>query len=387
MTFKSSIFSVKLIAVTLVFCSLYSCENPIIGDIDDLATSSFNIDSFEQGIVDAWSTNTTGFAYAIAQNGVVVRYNGFGAARTSLDAPYTAYTAETRQGVASSTKLVTAIAIAKALEINGKTLDEKIGNYLPTNWVVLEEYRDLTFRQLLAHQTGFTSQGSLYANLQSMMLTPQIQPVPDVYSNANYALCRVLLGYIYFGPEFFEESETNNINDVITADAFLSVCREIVFWPSGLEFWDIVAFQEWTHTTDATGFYPFSRSYNFADTTTLAGIPDDNSHLTAGAGGLHISAYELAQIVIAFENNQLVSKEMVNEMKKSACGFDGQIDGAHGAYYHKNGGFSDNLGRGVGSIIMTFPNGIQLTMTTNCNGESPQLNSPQVVADIYDAAW
>src|SRR3546814_507948 len=114
------------------------------------------------------------------------------------------------------TKFVTAIAVCKVMDAKGKTLSEKVVDYLPTYWQVHSSYSDLTFEQLLSHYSGFSMENRGYDSLKTMMSIPQTANTFN-YNNANFALCRILLPYLYYGKAYFKSAENQDINEAATA--------------------------------------------------------------------------------------------------------------------------------------------------------------------------
>jgi hypothetical protein len=93
--------------------------------------------------------------------------------------------------------------------------------------------------------------------------------------------------------------------------------------------------------------------------------------------------------LLAFQNNQIVSKDNVERMKAWSCGFDGSVTGKRGTYYWKNGGLQDSDGRGGETIIMVFP--MKTVVSINCNSNRSKddqfVGSANRLRDLFDAAW
>ena len=84
--------------------------------------------------------------------------------------------------------------------------------------------------------------------------------------------------------------------------------------------------------------------------------------LDSGAGGLFISAVEMAQVMAALENGKLLSDKTRLMMKQHDLGIF-QVDNT--AYYTHNGGFSDGKGRGSSTRLVLCPNNIQVAIVIN----------------------
>jgi CubicO group peptidase (beta-lactamase class C family) len=346
--------------------------------------SSFSLDKFEQNIKNTYPPGVVGYSYAISYLNKVERFGAGGEARIAADG-LKAYTIETRQELFSVTKFVTAIAVCKVLGDLGKTLNEKVVNYLPANWKIHASYNDLSFEQLLSHKSGFSLENRDFTSLQKMMTIPQVATAYN-YNNANYALCRILLPYMYYGKENYKFSELQGLTENSTATDFRIIIREKVLLPSGLQYWDKADFKDWNHQ----GITPFQYTLYYLKSN-LAVASDANSDdvLIAGSRGLTLTSYEVAQILTAFENKKLLSESWMNEMKNKKCGFDSWVNGTHGNYYWKNGGWTTGTGTGGETIIMVFPNGVRVSLNCNSNRKLNDqfVGNPANMAKAYDDAW
>ena len=353
--------------------------NNEIRQVGGVIAPGFNMDKFEQNIQNTYAPNTIGYSYAISSGNSVVRYGGEGKALISTEGNVL-YTASTRQELASVTKFMTAIAAFKLLELKGKTPNELIKNYLPTTWTLHPSYNNLTFKQLLAHKSGFPIEQRDYANLKSMVSMPQGSTAYN-YNNANFALCRILLPYLLKGKAYFAASENwDAVLETVTANEFRAIMRHYVLEPSGLTYWTMADFKDWHHINLAAN--PCPRYYNFESPYSGSSANGDD-FLIAGSRGLVLSTYEVAQVVQAFEKGQLVSASNMNVMKTEGCGFDGTGHvGAHGTYYWKNGA------GGGESMIMVFPNNVRVSINTNSRKNSGLFvaNKNNLVA-AYENAW
>src|SRR5258705_9396331 len=105
----------------------------------------------------AFQNKTVGYGFAVFHNGKLQKYGSGGYARRAPDTTpghETPFEKESRVDIASSTKTITSIAVLKALEMKGKTDEELIHKYLPTNWKVPASVKKLTFRDVLSHHSG-----------------------------------------------------------------------------------------------------------------------------------------------------------------------------------------------------------------------------------------
>ncbi|GEM_PF-1499090 len=368
----------------LVFAIVVSCQKQMNGEI--LNPNGFDIDKFEQNIIDKYSPSTVGFSYAISAGNNIVRHGARGLASMGQDG-IAGYTSETRQEIFSVTKFMTAIAAFKLLQLKGKTPDEPIWPYLPPSWNVHSDYQTLTFRQLISHNSGFQMNNRGYDSLKFMMTLPQGNTARS-YNNANFALCRILLPFLkYSGTAFMTNIQEPDLEES-TANEFREIMRNLVLKPAGLTYWDKVDFKDWHHAVQPN-FLP-TKYFLFTDLN-LGGDSNSDDVLISGSRGLVLSAYEVVQVINAFEAGTLLPPSTVQMMKTAGAGFDGVggYNGAKGKYYWKNGGGINGRGQGGETIIMVFPNSIRVAVHTNSriNTDDQLVGAPANIAKAYDDAW
>ncbi|MEO1438537.1 MAG: serine hydrolase, partial [Bacteroidota bacterium] len=166
----------------------------------------FNIDKFEQNLIEAMEGNATGWAYSISKNGnkyadgaggdAVVAVRGQGQISQSPNR---------RMQIASISKPITAIAFYKACAEVGMVVETPIHFYLPQSWDVHESVEQITFGDLLRHRSGFTSGGNDYEGLREMVETginPSDYGDYD-YLNANYGLFRIIIPHMLQYSDMF----------------------------------------------------------------------------------------------------------------------------------------------------------------------------------------
>jgi hypothetical protein len=236
---------------------------------------------------------------------------------------------------------------------------------------------------LLSHKSGLVKFGGEFEDLKKTMETPTTGiTATSAYNNVNYALCRILVCYIAYSHALLDGS---NDPAYTTSSYFREYVRKFVFKPAKLAHWDKVDFTDWHHNASAGSGYPYTLYYNFSDQS-LNGANGGNSFYGAGAGGLFISAYEMAQVLGEAEKGNIVTKEMLQRMKDKMMGFDGVVNGANGGYIWKNGGWDTNNGRGTSTYLVFFPNNVQLMWMTNSLSNASG-NAMNAIAKAYDESW
>lgn len=355
----------------------------------NVALYTLDLNKFATGIENAFNGKVSGLGYTIFHNGSIYYKGtgGLGWLRRPVDAPQREHSAQQRQGLASTTKYATAILVAKILERNGKTLDEKIYKYLPSNWNPDVNFKNLSFRQLLAHKAGLIKYGNKYAHVKKTVEgginNIQVTFGTRVYDNINFFLPHYLVAYMIGKLENpyllnqlkIAEKDTVALKNLLASN-FRSYLRSYVFKPSGLTYWDKVDFQPW----DNYGPIPFTQGCKYYETSNIneKGSDPNQKFYESGPGGLYISPVEYAQMINATAQGKIISKSLYNTMKLELLGFDWALSGKFGPYYAKNGSARSE------EMLIDFGN-TQVIVISNCS-YSNLAESPSLITNAFDAA-
>lgn len=352
------------LAAALVILAAAACSkvNDPLGVNQDLPV--FNVDLFEANLIAGMGNQAVGWAYAINQNGNLVKDSAFGNARTAADGEL-AFTTTRRINVASATKLLTAIAVLQLLGERNLTVDSLIAPWLPDDWTRGPGVSALTFADLLSHQSGLNStntsftQTLCYSCLQSVVQEGVTQPTTYNYLNANFALFRVIIPMMWTGlpggPSTFTPS------DASTAATYDQYMQERVFAPIGLTGASLVP----DPRTQATLYY------QAGDAGTANGSELGDWRAIAGGGGYYMNTLDLARVLAYLDDSQtLVSTEARQVMKDRLLGFDPRSPAfeTRGTYHHKNGSISFTNGQGLLIEVVSFHNNVQVAVTVNTQG-------------------
>jgi CubicO group peptidase (beta-lactamase class C family) len=243
----------KIFLFSSILLALSACKK----ELQIAGAVTFSLDKFEQNIKNTYPAGVVGYSYAISYLDKVDRWGAGGNARIAADV-LKPYSIETRQELFSVTKFVTAIAVCKVLDGLGKTFNEKVVNYLPANWQIHTSYNDLTFERLLSHKSGFSLEDRDFTSLKKMMTIPQVAAGYN-YNNANYALCRILLPYMYYGKDNYKFDELQGLTETSVATDYRTIIREKVLLPAGLQYWNKVDFKDWNH--ESSSIFAYTRYY------------------------------------------------------------------------------------------------------------------------------
>lgn len=366
---------------------LASCEKPI----DTIVNKGFDVELFSKNLKEGFDGKTVGYSFAIAQNGKIVRCDTGGLARKAIDAPQAKYLITTRQAQGSCSKTISALALLRALEDKGLDEDAFLADLLPPFWTINPANKEIRVSHLLAHKAGLTYFGNSYADLRKTMATATTgfgdnQSFYD-YDNVNYLLCRVLIPCIVHGKESFPW-HSNAAADEEMSQAHRTYVREKIFRISGLPNYARINIGPWNEAGAITQKYPDPAMvlyYNYSQPT-LNGMMKYTTYLGAGAGGWFMNTPEVVQVSLTAEAGKLVSTQMLKRMKEKLMGFDDKYVGKHGDYFWKNGLWADNQDRGIYTVIMHFPNNVQVAWHTN--SRKTKIGDPEnVIGKAYDSAW
>ncbi len=405
MTTKNNIFTlpkksrlVKQIMINIVLSSLSllsftSCETD--DGINDLQTNIpvFDLDLFEQNLIDYVETGgdtPVGWAYTISTDGNLARSNAYGQARTTADGAMD-FTLNKEINVASVTKFYTAIAVMQLLQANDLTIEDNIADWLPDSWTKGPGVNNLSFKDLLKHESGLQSTNNNfdttlgYEGLKDCIETGVVNSKTRNYLNVNFALYRVLI------PSLWSAISNNAIdieNDANTQFMYLLYMQENIFDKLSLPL---------------VGCFPEDREtstlyYNVNDANTNAnGQYYGSWNNKSGGGGYFMTALEMAKVNAFFEHTEiLVTKDQRDLMKLHRLGMDTEdaADEIHGNYYGKAGSIGTNsdatISQGVQTQIVMFPsNRVDCVIVMNSQGVTLQNTTSlrQMIYNAYNDAW
>ena len=372
------------IALALTAAVMSGCETTHL----DLVNTGFDAELFRKNLKAATDGKTVGYSFAISQNGKVVKFDAGGLARTQKDGEL-AYDHFTRQSTGSTSKTVTAFAVLQALEANGKDEKARLVDLLPEWWGIPKENHPLTVAMLLQHYAGLTSVGTDYKSHRASMQIPTTGygKASYKYSNNNYSICRVLLYCIVNGTAGLNGLNDEVANEVVS-QFYRSYVRENIFKKAGIPNWSQINVGPWNENGSVdseSGDRGITLFYNFQQPD-LAGVITWTTYLEAGPGGWYVNSPEMAAVLAAGEQNKLVSAAMMKRMKENFMGYDTIRIGKHGTYYCKNGVWADTQTRGIYTVVMHFPNNVQVAW--HSNARVTQLGSPEtLIQKAYDASW
>lgn len=336
-----------------------------------------NFETFSENIKGSCNNQTVGYGYIIYQKGVAVKMNGYGLERTAADGGNMNYDVYDKQMIGSVSKTVTAIGVCRALDKRKISLDAKIVDYLPSNWVKGNNINTITFKMLMNHTSGFRGCSgcgdNTYGYLQNLVAAGvNIADQTGSYDNANFGIFRVILPYIlgYQPANVFSDidSETssmylNYMQDSVFAVAGMAHPKEVLPMPSSYE--------------------PIY-TYNFPYTGGMGWLGNDYSK-NCGGFGWYMSVTECGVLMRELMRSEnIMSNTMRTDMLNNGLGIDPFTGQAHGTYYAKRGRWITN-GNGANTVVAIFPNDVQVVLFVNSDPLNQDIRN--LVIDAYNNAW
>lgn len=384
----------------LMTAAVAGCEEEVAGTTDVLGGSAeFDPALFKQNLKSTLQQNSVdniGYAFVISHLGALADSAEVGSARMPQDGDID-HSIFKEMNIASVSKWLTAVGALQLLAVDDVPLDEPVWVWFPKSWDIGPGVETITFRELLTHRTGLTTDSIRYPtdfeSLKKAIATGVVNPAKSYnYSNVNFALFRILFAYMdHIGAASTVEYNLLQLEqdtaafDQYLADRYVELMQEKVFTPSGVSN----ALMKPANVDDGTLMY-----YRFD--TTENGSRTGDWTLIGGGGGYYLSPAEIASVMAhVFHSESILDLDEVDEMLDDLLGFDSSPSTDRGPSYQKDGalytdsnasGGFDNGDRGLQTLIMKFPGDVELVLFVNSLGNGWDNYVPMAVT-AYENAW
>lgn len=339
-----------------------------------------DIERFRSDLHAELGACTVGYAMGVWVNNRPVAENRWNWARTPADGKV-GFLLDVPMHIASCSKFFTGVALMRALNLRGVSVDAAIADYLPSYWAIHNSVRAITFRQLLTHRSGFTENVngvemgdgaiSLYSSLkglaeQGVVLRLNGAPQPGelggyLYNNGNFGMMRVLIpvltGEIDVDDVFIHQSGQSDVSDIVwderTAYSYRDHMQGRIFGISG------------AHAYTDSGRVPGNRSARgYRDIDHDEG-GDDYGDMTREAGGdgwLVAVADMLKTLGTIRHTSKIIDAATLRQMTDGQFGCWASDVGGHRVFEH-GGAWTGN--GGVRAHFVMAPNGVTIVVLAN----------------------
>jgi D-alanyl-D-alanine carboxypeptidase len=359
----------------------------------------FNRAKFRQNLINqiasSAATQPRGYSFIINQNGLLADSVSAGVAAfdASSGSPINMST-KTEINIASVTKMFTGIAVLQLIKERDITLTTKISNYLPAYWNASQAIKDLTFEQLLTHSSGLTQSNTSWDSLRATAgrgLDNPLKPA-DVYANSNFAIFRAIIPFMNDKADAVaKEALLSQANfETWMSSKYIEYMQDNVFTPMGISN----AICNINPSRITAMAYSESNAVPAAINSTTTG----NWTETCGGGGYYLSTFNMAKAMAYIaQTTTLLDQIQKNDMDAKYLGWDnedspmtyaGRAHGKDGAlrWDSNSSGVQDSGDAGLQTLVMKFPNNVELVLVIN-SIPGAYRNLSTFVRVAYDNAW
>jgi len=324
---------------------------------------SFNTDGFVKDLNAALADHTAGYVMQLRHRGQPIAAAQVNWAKRPADGSES-WGQNVRMHIASCSKLITAMAMTRALQAKNLPSSTHIIDYLPTYWAKGPNIDKITFDQLMTHTSGFRVSGSdtffpiMKAQIAAGVAASDLGQYS--YQNMNFSLCRILLsvmtGAIAAGTTFPDippgiPGLNDQLWDYVTIGAYANYVATQLFQPAG------VSGPTLTHPdADALAYtVPPGSAWNSGD-------------LTADCGGTswHMSVTDLLNVMGCFRRQgTIVTPAVAQAMLDASHGIDQTTSTRLGSLYNKSGWWQGPDGQVEQSVTFFLPRDMELAVLAN----------------------
>jgi CubicO group peptidase (beta-lactamase class C family) len=324
-------------------------------------TPSLDVNAFGQQLHNALSPNVTGYVMRLRRGGETIYTLQWNWAQTTADGSL-GWSPSRRMHIASISKLITAIAMTRALDEAGLSYDARIAAHLPAYWSRGANVGEITFRHLMRHESGIvtdTSSGSFaFARQRIAAGVPASGIGASDYENVNFSLQRILIATVagYIDPAAdFSLLGNDTMWNALTNAAYVDYVQRHVFGPAGV--------------TGATLTKPASPARAYTFNGTGSGWNSGDLSAMSGGAGWHLSVDEVLNVMgTLVRGNAIMSPIKARGLLDAGFGLDSPVGGVStpaGRLYHKNGRWRQSNGRTEQSVAFFLPEGMELAVFVN----------------------
>jgi CubicO group peptidase (beta-lactamase class C family) len=330
-----------------------------------------DVDGFFNDLDATLRSSVAGFVMQLRRHGSPIRGKSWQWAKGPADGSLTWQNAQSMH-IASLSKLITAMAAVKLLAEKKISHNARIVDYLPAHWAVGPNVDQITFANLLTHQSGFllregTCEDLSYSDYR-FMKSRVARGVGGIgnfcYANMNFGLLRVLLPIIN-GDIDRDATPSDESWDDRTFGAFENYIARAVFAPS--------------HVADATLVRPSGNALAYDFPPTAPGWSTGDLRCLAGAAGWNMSLDGVLDVMSAFRRGiTIISPDAAQKMLDDGFGINSITPVRTGnlysrlGYWYRTADDSDDIWQMEQAVAVFLPEGMEIAIFANSRVASPE---------------
>ncbi len=346
---------------------------------DDLCAPSLNLEVFDSQLRSNLQTGLKGYTYLIMRDGQVKFTHSEGHARSPQDGlqPWDEFQT---MHVASISKTISTVAALRLLKMKGLEPTEPIYKWLPPDWEIGNNVKNITFSDLMSHRTGFqmvlkkdSTLSTTYLGLKKLIAEGANTMKTRKYSNVHHALLRIILPLVADYPDISRYVGNENLY----AQRYEQLVNQLVFQPLGI-------------TASLKDDDPNGGVLAYSSASDPSGeFETFNYQQTAGGYGWVLSARDLAKFwAYLWHSEVLLDESQRDYMKWKELGLYNSGDFSHGRYYCKLGGWfrkpEGDLEHWLRSAAIEFSDGTAVILFVN----SPSSKGlRETILDAYEKSF
>ncbi len=349
-----------------------------------VTTPKLDVGAFGTTMHTILKDQVTGYMLQVRHNGNLIYNLIWNWAKTPVDGNK-GWNENTRMHVASVSKWITAVGLVKLLDSKGISYDAKIVGYLPTYWTKGPNIDKISFRHLMNHTSGFSTNSSKsdYGFMKARVAAgvPANVGTTGDYENMNFGLMRILMpiinGNVAKGTNYVPGFPSLNdaVWDAVTLMHYRNYMQAHVFNPAGVPN---VKFEPIAATPNAL-------AYRFPHAN-VSGWNSGNLAAVAGGAGWRLSIKEVLNIMNHFRRkNTILPAAKAQLALDSRFGIDQVIDTPAGKLYNKNGSWGTGDKKTEQCVAYFFPNGMEVVVFVNSpiSANDPPFSLRGLVKDAF----
>jgi CubicO group peptidase (beta-lactamase class C family) len=372
------------------------------------STKKFDLDLFEANLRKAFDGKATGYAYAINQNGQLKRKgaNGYAILARDVNGILTdpkgvKHHEQLRMNIASVSKPITAVTVLRLLQENqvpsypNLTINSKVAPFLPSTWKLGPGVADLTFKDFMSQYTGMNDNKGATdtAALKAWLATGVTRAKSDyIYINGHLAIFRIIIPYMTLSEQQRGSFSALYASDPakfdeLTSGIYIATVNQKTLAPMGIAKASMLGMMAFGNTIEP-------RMYIVPDNNAAGKLAGDWTKI-GGGGGWNLSAVELAQFLAHVRyDDKILTPATRKLMDENYLGWmdpaEWDLNREHGAYLGHRGDLNWKDANkvkvaGMTSLILNFPNGVQVSLLVNSLGT--YVSTHKAVAGAFDDAW